>query len=218
MRWAGRRGAVPARTRPSRALTARALTARALTAIGLVVGLAGALTACSGPSGGSTGTNYVAGDGTITLVPVSRRKSPVELSGTTLEGKPIDVASYRGRVVVLNVWGSWCPPCRKEAPDLQAASQKLAASQVVFLGIDNSDPDPAQALAFQKTFGITYPSLSDSGGQLLLQLQGAVPPNAVPATIVLDTQGRIAARISSATTTTTVTEVVGDVIAGKDTL
>jgi len=175
-----------------------------------------ALAACSGPSNGSGGTNYVAGDGTITLVPAAKRQAPVALRGTTLEGQPVDVATFRGKVVVLNVWGSWCPPCRKEAPDLQAASQRLAAQGVTFLGIDTGDPDPAQALAFQKTFGVTYPSIADSGGQALLSLRGAVAPNAIPTTLVLDAQGRIAARISAATTTTTLTDLVGDVVSGRE--
>ena len=174
------------------------------------------LTACSSPSNGSTGTNYVAGDGTITLVAAVKRQAPVALRGTTLEGQPVDVAAYRGSVVVVNVWGSWCPPCRKEAPDLQAASQRLAGQGVKFLGVNTGDADPAQAVGFQKTFGVTYPSIADSTGAALLSLRGAVAPNAIPTTLVLDTQGRVAARISSATTTTTLTDLVGDVIAGRD--
>jgi thiol-disulfide isomerase/thioredoxin len=176
------------------------------------------LGACSSSSTGAAGTNYVAGDSSIRLVPAAKRGVPVQLRGTTLEGTPVDVASYRGKAVVLNVWGSWCAPCRKEAPELQAASRALAGRGVQFLGIDTSDPDPAQALAFQKAFGITFPSLRDPQGDALLALRGAVPPNAIPTTLVLDQQGRIAARISSATTATTLAEVVGDVAAGKDTL
>lgn len=175
----------------------------------------GALAGCSSSSGGSGGTNYVAGDGTITVVPAAERRQSVELRGTTLEGAPVDVASYRGKVVVLNVWGSWCPPCRKEAPDLQAASTELKAKGVEFLGINTNEKDKAQALAFQKTFGVTYPSLTDDGGAALLSLRGAVAPNAVPTTLVLDQQGRIAARISSATTKVTLVDVVEDVLAGR---
>ena len=200
-------------------MTARRGTGRrraaALAAAG-AAGLSALLAGCSGSSQGGSGTNFVAGDGTITLVPAARRQAPVDLHGTTLEGQPVDVATFRGSVVVLNVWGSWCPPCRKEAPDLQSASQRLTASGVHFLGIDSGDPDPAQAVAFQKTFGVTYPSLADTTGQALLALRGAVAPNAVPTTLVLDTQGRIAARISSATTATTLTDLVNDVVAGKD--
>jgi thiol-disulfide isomerase/thioredoxin len=176
------------------------------------------LAACSASSGGGSGTNIVAGDGTITMVPASDRHAPVELRGTTLESNPFDVAALRGHAAVLNVWGSWCAPCRKEAPQLEAASVQLKAKGVQFVGINVKDPDPAQAIAFQKTFGITYPSVVDSSGELLTALRGAVSANAIPTTLVLDTQGRIAARISSVTTTATLVGLVDDVIAGKDTL
>jgi thiol-disulfide isomerase/thioredoxin len=173
--------------------------------------------ACSGSSGAGTGNNFVAGDGTITLVPPARRGQPVTLSGTTLEGRPLDLATLRGRTVVLNVWGSWCPPCRKEAPDLQAASTELAPRGVDFVGINYRDTDAAQAVAFQRTFGVTYPSLVDDGGKLLLALRGAVPPAAIPTTLVIDAQGRIGARISGGTTKVTLVDLVQDVLAGKDT-
>lgn len=178
--------------------------------------LGGAVAGCAGSSStAASDANYVAGDGTITLVPPGRRQQAVELRGTTLEGVPVDVSAYRGKVVVLNVWGSWCPPCRKEAPDLQAASVELRSKGVEFLGINTNEKDTAQALAFQKTFGVTYPSLADDGGAALLALRGAVAPNAVPTTLVLDAQGRIAARISSATTKVTLVDVVEDVVAGR---
>lgn len=173
------------------------------------------LGACS--SSGGTGTsdgNFVSGDGTITVVAADRREQPITLSGTTLTGSRLDVASLRGNVVVLNVWGSWCPPCRKEAPDLVAAAKELAPRGVEFLGINTRDADPAPALAYEKTFGIGYPSLVDDGGRLLLSLRGAVPPNAIPTTLVLDREGRIAARISGGTTKATLTSVVEDVLAG----
>src|SRR5690349_6439171 len=131
---------LPGAGRPSRR---RAQLGAAACAVVLATGLS----ACAGPSNGSSGTNFVAGDGTITLVPAARRQAAVQLRGNTLEGQPVDVAAYRGRVVVLNVWGSWCAPCRKEAPDLQAASQRLAPKGVQFLGINTSDPDTAQAIA-----------------------------------------------------------------------
>lgn len=182
-----------------------------------VLGLTAALTTgllagCGGSSTGGSGTNYVAGDGTITLVPVQKRQAPVQLRGTTLEGTPVDVSTMRGKVVVLNVWGSWCPPCRKEAPDLQAASVQLKPKGVEFLGINSGEQDKAQALAFQETFDVTYPSIADERGNALLALRGAVAPNAVPTTLVLDQQGRIAARISSATTKATLVALVDDVI------
>jgi thiol-disulfide isomerase/thioredoxin len=190
-------------------------TAAALAAITVTGAL---LTGCSGSSAGAGGTDYVAGDGTIVLVPPARRQQAVNLRGTTLEGAPFDLGSLRGHPVVINVWGSWCPPCRAEAPDLEAASVALQDKGVAFVGIDTKDQDAAQALAFQKTFGISYPSVSDDGGRVLLALRGAVPPNAIPSTLVVDPQGRIAARISNTTTRTTLVDLVQDVLDGKDRL
>jgi thiol-disulfide isomerase/thioredoxin len=203
MRAAGRRGR---RWRSAALVLGAGLTGLA------TAGLAG----CSSGSPVGAGTNYVSGDGTITLVPAAKRQAPVAVRGTTLEGQPVALSAYRGKVVVLNVWGSWCPPCRAEAPALEAAAQQLASQGVQFLGINTNDPDAAQALAFQKKFGVSYPSLADRSGEVLLSLRGAVAPNAIPTTLVIDQQGRIAARISAATTQSTLTALVSDVLAGRD--
>lgn len=174
--------------------------------------LAGPLAGCTSSDDAASGGGFVAGDGTVTVIEADERGEPVDLSGATLEGTPLDVASLRGGPVVVNVWGSWCPPCRKEAPDLEAAHQRLKTEDVSFLGINTREEDPAQALAFQRTFEVTYPSLSDEGGTLLLSLRGAVAPNAIPTTLVLDDQGRIAARITGGTTAATLVGVVESVI------
>jgi thiol-disulfide isomerase/thioredoxin len=190
---------------------AGAVLAVAVTSVGLV--------GCSGSSSGTGGgTNFVAGNGTITLVPPTKRQQVVDLRGTTLDGTPLDLSSLRGKVVVLNVWGSWCSPCRLEAPALQNAATDLKAKNVEFVGINTADKDPAQAVAFEKNFKITYPSISDADGQALLSLRGAVAPNAIPTTLVLDAGGRIAARISGRTDKVTLEDLVQDVIDGKDTL
>ncbi len=185
----------------------RALGAAVATALCL------GLTACS--SGGSTGAStgeagFVAGDGTLKLLAGDERQSPVSLTGETLDGARLDLASLRGKPVVLNVWGSWCGPCRKEAPDLIAAAKELGSS-ASFVGINTRDADQAQAKAFERSYGVTYPSFFDPGGTLLLSLRGAVAPNAIPTTLVLDGQGRIAARITGATTKATLVGVVQDV-------
>jgi thiol-disulfide isomerase/thioredoxin len=175
-----------------------------------------ALTACTTSSGNATqGQNYQAGDGSITILAPDQRKAPGELRGTTIDGHQVDLQSYRGDVVVLNVWGSWCGPCQKEAPALQAASQALAPKGVKFLGINiREDGNKARAAAFERTYGITYPSLFDST-QYLLALRGVVAANAVPSTVVVDAQGRIAARISGATTKDTLVDLVDEVLSGK---
>jgi len=180
---------------------------RRLVPIALVALLA---TGCT-PFGGSTsGTSFVSKDGTITMVAAGERNAPIEVSGQTLDGSRLDLASLRGHAVVLNVWGSWCGPCRKEAPDLQAAYAKLQPSGVGFLGIAVRD-DAGSAQAMQRTFGITYPSLLDDGGNLLLALRGAASASAVPTTLVLDGQGRVAASVSGPTTTQTLVDLVGQV-------
>jgi thiol-disulfide isomerase/thioredoxin len=132
----------------------------------------------------------------------------MRLSGRTLDGDTFDLATLRGRPVVINVWGSWCAPCRKEAPELQKASVELGRRGVVSLGIDTRD-DTASARAFVRQYQIGYPSLVDDG-TLLLALQGAVPASAVPTTVILDRKGRAAARILGATTAATISGLVED--------
>lgn len=191
----------------ARPAPARPPRARRGVAAALIVALGALLAGCGGDGdGGSTDR--------IVVVPADRREEPVPLSGTTLEGTPLDVAALRGRLVVVNVWGSWCGPCRKEAPELERARQRLAADDVAFVGVTSRD-DRAQALAFQRRFGVGYPSIDDRDGTVLLGLRGAVSANSVPTTLVLDDRGRIAARISGATTEATLVDVVSDV-AGRE--
>jgi thiol-disulfide isomerase/thioredoxin len=175
----------------------------------IALGLLLALCACTNSD--ATGTSgFVSGDGAAVQVAVAKRGEPVDLKGTTLDGDTLDVASLRGRTVVLNVWGSWCAPCRKEAPALVAADKELASKNVAFVGINTRDDSSAQAKAFEQTYGITYPSLVDDGGELLIALRGAVPPKAIPSTLILDPQGRIAARFNGAISQQTLVDLVTD--------
>lgn len=186
---------------------------RARPAAALVIALT-ALAGCSS-SGRVSGQNYVAGDGSITVLAADQRKLPGELKGSTIDDTRVDLAAYRGSVVVLNVWASWCGPCQEEAPALQAAWQELEPKGVKFLGINTKqDGNQAAAAAYQRHYGITYPSLFDSQGYLLA-LRGVVAAGAIPATVVVDAQGRIAARISGPTTKVTLVDLVDDVIAGR---
>jgi thiol-disulfide isomerase/thioredoxin len=97
-------------------------------------------------------------------------------------------------VVVLNFWGSWCSPCRAEAPDLAALASQFRSRGVRFVGIDIQD-EPSSAEAFMHTFRISYPSLNDPGDEIALAFRKTVPPSAIPTTLVIDRRGRIAARI-----------------------
>ena len=161
------------------------------------------------------GKGYVAGDGTVEQLAVADRGAAVSLGGTTVDGKAWSMAADApGKVVVLNVWGSWCAPCVDETPHLQQVwqSYSTAGKPVAFVGIDIKE-SAATAAAFLKANSVTYPSLSDSGsgGQPMLALQGKAA--ATPSTLVLDRQGRIAARVLGATTVSTLTGLVDDVLA-----
>ncbi len=161
------------------------------------------------------GKGYVAGDGTVEQLAVADRGAAVSLGGTTVDGKSWSTAADApGKVVVVNVWGSWCAPCVDETPHLQQVwqSYSTAGKPVAFVGIDIKE-SAATAAAFLKANSVTYPSLSESGsgGQPMLALQGKAA--ATPSTLVLDRQGRIAARVLGATTVSTLTGLVDDVLA-----
>jgi thiol-disulfide isomerase/thioredoxin len=168
---------------------------RALRAVAALLALA-ALTACTPEVEGAGDKGYVTGSGLITMLPPGEREEPAEVSGKTLEGEPIALADYAGDVVVLNVWGSWCGPCRTEAPILADTARDLADEGVQFLGINNRDSGTARPLAFQRTFDIPYPSIYDPDGSTLLSFVGTLPLNAVPTTVIIDRQGRVAGRVN----------------------
>jgi thiol-disulfide isomerase/thioredoxin len=98
-------------------------------------------------------------------------------------------------VVVLNVWGSWCAPCRKEAASLGAAARELEAEGVEFVGVNTKDSSPDQGLAFERRYDVPYPSFFDPSGRTLLAFRGTLIPSAIPSTVVIDQQGRVAASI-----------------------
>lgn len=171
-----------------------------------------ALSGCAVDGSGS-GSGFVSGRTGLTRVPAGERQIAPVATGQGLEGGTV-TTGHPGRVVVINVWGSWCEPCRAEAPDLQAAwteTQDVAQ----FVGIDTRDPDPAPALAFQRTFGITYPSIHDPQGRTLLEFSGTLPPSGIPSTLVVDREGRIAARVIGEVDRTTLIGLVTDTAAGR---
>ena len=115
---------------------------------------------------------------------------------------------------MINVWGSWCAPCRKEAPDLQAASAETS-DIAQFIGITSKDYDPAQAEAFVRAFKITYPSIYDPTGKTLLAFAGQLPPSAIPSTMIIDEQGRLAVRVLGPISKITLVDMINDVAGGK---
>jgi thiol-disulfide isomerase/thioredoxin len=152
------------------------------------------LAGCSSGSGSSNGaqTGYVSVTTGISQVTAADRQAMPALSGTTLQGGSLSV-SYSGHVTVINVWGSWCTPCREEAPDFAEAAQKYAAKGVEFVGINTRD-DNAAAIAYNSSFGIKYPSLQDPNETLVLDLKQIIPATSVPSTVIVDRSGKVAVR------------------------
>ncbi|MEU8889073.1 TlpA disulfide reductase family protein [Streptomyces sp. NPDC048442] len=203
----------PARA-PRRRSTRTSRTALAV--CGVLVG-ALALSACGGdkPSSGG-GTNFVAGKGGIDSVPVADRKPAPKLDGKTLQDKDFDVASLKGKVVVLNIWGSWCSPCRAEAPTFAKVAKELKSKGVEFVGIDARDPQKGQAIDFEKDAGIEYPSLYDPDGKLMLRFpKGSLNPQGIPNTIVIDKEGRVAGRSLAALNEKKLRQMIAPLIAEK---
>jgi thiol-disulfide isomerase/thioredoxin len=146
-----------------------------------------------------SGKNYIAGDGSVTEIAPENRTAAIVFAGTTTDDQPLSSADLVGHVVVVNFWYAGCAPCRKEAPDLQSVfrAETEAGAPVSFVGVNVRDQS-ATATAFNKTFGITYPTLTDQQGSIQLAFASNVPPNAVPTTLILDAQGRVAARVLGA--------------------
>lgn len=179
----------------------------------LVALLLPALAGCTGST--SSGGGYVSGDGSITRVPIDQRTAAPPIEGTTLDGKAWSSSSVDdGRVIVYNVWGSWCPPCVKEAPALAAAAERTTKT-AQFVGLNTRDSGIAQAQAFVRDFKISYPNLYDPSGALVLAFAGQLPLSAIPSTVVVDAQGRIAARVLGETTEATLVGLIEDVAAGR---
>lgn len=145
-------------------------------------------------AGNADGKNYIAGDGSVLEIAPEERGEPVQFTSTLFSGEAVRSSDWAGGPVVLNFWYAACAPCRVEAPDLKALHEEFEPDGVQFFGVNVRDT-AATAEAFERTFGIAYPSMEDRGGQVLMAMTDYVPPQAVPTTIVLDRQGRVSARI-----------------------
>ena len=151
----------------------------------------------------------------LTLIPPEDRQPLAAITGPDLDGDgTLSSKAYAGKVVVINVWGSWCPPCRKEAPDLQAASAETA-DVAQFLGITTRDRQPVAPRRFVQENKITYPSIYDPNGQTLLTFSGVLPPSAIPSTMILDREGRLAVRVLGPVSKITLVQMVNDTANGK---
>lgn len=137
----------------------------------------------------------------------SERKSAPLLSGDTLDGGTYTMEP--GRVTVVNVWASWCGPCRAETPILVDFAKKNP--QIQFIGIVTRD-NLSAARAFAKRFNMSYPTFIDDA--LITKFQGTIPANGIPTTLIIDKNGSVAARISGATTVAKFKKVL-EIVSGE---
>jgi thiol-disulfide isomerase/thioredoxin len=173
-----------------------------------------ALAGCASTDGiaGQDGGGYISGDGSVLTVPETARVDVGPWGGDTVDGGRIDSAEIDG-VVVLNFWYAGCPPCRDEAGDLEQIAEEYA-DRLTFLGVNIRDSAPTAA-SFEQEFGVTYDSILDATTRdVLLAFAGDVPPSAVPTTLVLDADGRVAARIAGRIPSAgTLADIIDDVLA-----
>lgn len=147
-------------------------------------------------TGSSSGdTKFVRGTGQVTKVSAGKRQAAPDISGKTVGGGKLKLSDFRGKIVVLNVWGSWCSPCRAEAPNLAKVAKDTKGKGVQFVGINTRDLDKANAKSFENHFDIHYPSFYDPSGRQILRFpKNSLSPQAIPTTLILDRHGRIAVR------------------------
>ena len=180
-----------------------------IAAVAVIIGIAG----CAGTGNvdtsvsGSLGFQY--GGGGAYIYTVGHRERAHDVTGTTLQGKRLSLASFRGKYVVVNFWSAACGPCHGEADAFEAVSQEYASKGVQFVGIDERDNLDA-ARSFERQYHVTYPSLFDRTDAFTLDFPGATP-STTPFTIILDPQGRIVAKASNAMDLTHLRELVDKV-------
>ncbi|MGI5119151.1 TlpA family protein disulfide reductase [Marinactinospora thermotolerans] len=191
-----------ARTRPA--------FRRSVAALAAVI----ALTGCAGQAAtdsGSSNDRYVEGDGSTTaFAPEDRTPAPA-VEGETIGGDPVSLDDYEGDVVVVNFWASWCAPCRAETPVLEEVYGEYKDAGLEFLGVNIKD-NRTSAEAFERNQEVTYPSLYDQAGEVPQAFRDTVPPQAIPSTLVIDREGRIAARVIGATNYRDLTGLVEPVL------
>lgn len=163
------------------------------------------LAGCSSPAPVSDASP---GDPLTRTFQEGKRPAVADLAGTSLDGAAIRLSDYRGKVVLLNAWASWCGPCRAEAPELKLIQETWGDRGLRVLGLDN-DSSRSAGLAFQKDHHLAYPSLHDPSGKQALRLpRGLVNTQVMPYTIVIDPAGKVAATRMGAVTRNQLAKIV----------
>jgi thiol-disulfide isomerase/thioredoxin len=175
---------------PLAAARRRLLPAFAATLIGAPLLVAGCSSNKTVDTNGN-GQGFVSKSSATTFYAPGKRKAAPDLSGTSIIGGKVSLASYRGKVVVVNFWASWCAPCRAEAAGLENVA-KATAGKVQFLGVATRD-SAANARQFARDHGETYPSITDNDGRIAARFPQV--PQSLPSTLVLDRDGKVAARV-----------------------
>jgi thiol-disulfide isomerase/thioredoxin len=186
----------------------------------LLVAVLGLLAGCSTGPGQVDVTNggefrFVAGTPAGEVIPAGDRASAPDFAGTLLDGDAFESAELAGQVAVVNFWGSWCAPCRVETPEFSEVSADYADAGVRFLGVNVKETDQQFADAFVERFGIGFPSLYDPRGEVALAFRD-YPASAVPSTIVLDPQYRVAAVYTGAVQQDDLRRVLDRVLAEEE--
>lgn len=157
----------------------------------VVIGFAAWQLSRSGTDPASLSRAYGFDIGNFPAITDEGSESAPELSGPELGGGSLSLGDYQGKVVVINLWASWCGPCRREQPELERVWREYRDRGVQFLGLNVRD-QTAAALSFQDEFGVTYPSFEDDSSQLAFKLKAQV----LPTTYIIDGAGRIAFRLT----------------------
>lgn len=198
--------------RSGTAVIALALVAALLAASGVLLALSrdwspSVLTSSGGSESLKVGlTNY----------DTAERVSMPDLQGADLHGRPVALSDYDNQILVINVWGSWCRPCRAEAPDLAGASRSFRSDGVQFIGIDTRD-NVSSALSFEARYDIPYPSFDERARAVLADFPDVVPLSAVPSTVFVDSEGQVAATVIGRVTGEVLQEQIGALIDERDT-
>ncbi|WP_152486990.1 TlpA family protein disulfide reductase [Nocardiopsis halotolerans] len=173
-----------------------------------------ALTGCAGGNeiqANNEDQRFIAGDGSATAFEAAERVEAPDVTGTTLGGEEISLSDYEGGIVVLNVWASWCGPCRTEQPVLDEVHTEYADLGVDFLGVNIKDDETA-ARAYLESKDVAYPSLYDQPGAVPQAFRDTVPPRSIPSTLVIGPEGRIAARVIGPTTYGQLTDLLNPLV------